>query len=162
MINNELLSDLDYDPETGVFTWIVPKRGRVMKPLGIGRKTWKGYWRITLNGKDYKAHRLAWLFMTGEWPADQIDHINCDKLDNRWCNLRPANNSQNHMNAGPRSNNSSGVPGVSWDRWKGRWQVRITKDYKNLHIGYFDDFSAARAARVEAEARVFGEYARPV
>lgn len=95
----ELKSQLHYDPDTGIWTWLAPLKHSKMKPGDIaGRITQAERWQIRLAGEFYYASRLAWLYMTGEWPVDQIDHINRDRADDRWCNLREATHSQNCYN----------------------------------------------------------------
>jgi len=95
-----LKSILHYDPNTGIWRWLqAPKFGRV-EARDIAGSPYKNkqYWCIKIKQKKYAAHRLAWFYMTGEWPEDQIDHINRDGLDNRWNNLRPASNRENQQN----------------------------------------------------------------
>lgn len=95
----ELRSQLHYDPDTGIWSWLAPLKHSKMKPGDIaGRLTQAGRWQIRLAGEFYYASRLAWLYMTGDWPIDQIDHINRDRADDRWCNLREATQSQNSYN----------------------------------------------------------------
>lgn len=112
---------LHYDPETGLFTWKVARQGT--RAGAFAGALNHGYLRITIDWRHYPAHRLAWLYMTGEWPADLIDHINLVSDDNRFVNLRQATRAQNmHNSARPRTN-TSGVKGVS--RYAGRWKAQI-------------------------------------
>jgi HNH endonuclease len=100
---------LNYDPETGVFT----RLSNPLKPTGSSDCT-KGYLRIAIDRVRYKSHRLAYLYMTGEWPAQVVDHINGIKYDNRWCNLRAATLSENGCNRSVvNKNNKLGLRGVS-------------------------------------------------
>ena len=147
----QLRSILDYDPETGIFTWKVRtstsvKVGDVAGCLGGG-----GYLLIQLQSRKYKAHRLAWLYMCGSWPKDQIDHINRDRADNRISNLREVSHKQNHQNRSKPSNNTSGHSGVSWYRRDSKWQATITHNYKDIHLGCFATIEEAIAARKAAE-----------
>lgn len=103
--------------------------------------------------KTYSAHRVMWAMHHGEWPVDQIDHINGDPADNRIDNLRNVSNAENSRNQKLRSNNKSGVNGVSWFKRRGKWLAQIRVRGKILHIGCFDCIGAAAAARKLAEAR---------
>lgn len=147
MITQERLKEvLAYEPSTGVFTWRI---GRPKAAAGAvaGGKNWKGYCVICVDGKRYRAHRLAWLYVHGAMPESQIDHINHDKLDNRIENLRVVTNLENHKNMGLFSDNTSGYTGVSFCKAKQKWTARIKdgKVYRNL--GYFADKLDAVAAR---------------
>ena len=120
----------------------------------------KGYRRIYIYGKSYKAHRLIWLHQYGEWPAHDIDHIDGDKLNNRIDNLREATHAENQHNTGASRNNTSGYKGVHWFKEKKKWQVRIQSSGKPLHLGYFDSAEAGHEAYREAAIRLHGEFAR--
>lgn len=141
---------LNYDPETGVLTWRGGPSRKAGRVAGCARTT-HGYRLLNLNGRLTGAHRVAWLLYYGEWPDCPIDHINRDRLDNRICNLRKANLSQNTFNAGLRSNNKSGHPGVYWDKQLKHWRVQIRQDGRNVHIGLYKDRLEAIAARIAAE-----------
>lgn len=113
MLTQERLKHLlRYNPETGVFTWLVlPKRTRSNKGDIFG--TWdRGYFVGQVDGVLYKLHRLAFLYMTGAFPPEQVDHINGVRSDNRWCNLRVCNNAENNQNRGRQANNKFGIKGV--------------------------------------------------
>ena len=160
MITQEQLHRaIHYDPLTGEFTWKV-QNGPCSKGKRAGRHNDSGYWRITIDGVTYRAHRLAWLYMTGEWPIDQIDHINGVKDDNRWINLRQANNSQNHANKARQKNNTSGFKGVSLDKRHQRWHAYIKKDNRRHFLGYFESREEAHRAYILAAEEFFGEFAR--
>lgn len=135
-----------YNPDTGVFT----RRGQ-SKPSG--RIATKGYRQIAMLGTRFMAHRLAWLYVHGVWPEDQIDHINQNKDDNRIVNLRPATNKQNQENISFWKKNTSGRRGVRFHR--GRWFAEIKQYKKTLHIGTFDNIIDAVAARIRAERELF-------
>lgn len=150
-----------YDPETGRFHHLKRTHGYgglivPGDPVGTIKD---GYTAINYRQTIYRAHRLAWWIMTGEWlPADQdIDHINGDRADNRWANLRLATRSQNNMNATLRSDNKSGFRGVSWRRDTQKWHARIKVEGKTILLGNFSDLNAAAAARLQAEEKYFGE-----
>jgi len=146
----ELLKDLDYDPDTGVFTWGAgaPKIVRGKPAGGLGRQ---GYMRIKIKGKKYALHRLAWLWYTGTFPPEDLDHINGVKADNRLLNLRAVTTQENMRNVAKWRNNSSGVTGVQWNKAHAAWHVRIGVGGKYKHLGYFKDFNEAVAVRKEAE-----------
>ena len=140
----ELRETLHYNPETGVFTW---RKSRAGVGVGscAGTKNANGYIIICCYGKLYRAHRLAWLYMTGEWPKDQVDHENHIRHDNRWENLREATRQENHKNRSMYKNNTSGVTGVYWD--KGKWKAYIRVDEKDKNLGRFTDKFEAICAR---------------
>lgn len=151
-----------YDKETGFFTRKIGVRGESIGEVA-GTLGGDGYWQISIGPrgarKIYKAHRLAWLYVYSEWPEKQIDHINGNRSDNRWVNLREATQSQNNANAARRSDNTSGFKGVM--RGRKKWRAQITVRGKNLEIGTFESPEAAHAAYVDKARSVFGEFARP-
>lgn len=165
MITAEHLRDvLDYDPRTGEFTWRVALSKRVKAGARAGcveeGKAGLKYVRIGLFGRPYRANRLAWLHVHGEWPRGLIDHKNGDTLDNRISNLREANSVQNGANCKMLVSNTSGIKGVSWHKGKGRWQARININGSLKHLGWFaDKQAAADAYRLAADA-VHGEFRR--
>ena len=133
-------SILDYDPETGWFRWKWRddlRRCDNARCAGnvAGAQDGNGYHRIRIDGRRYKAHRLAWLIVTGAWPAEQIDHRNGVRDDNRVANLREATNRENGRNGRLPRNNTSGFKGVSWHRQSRRWQAYIMIDYHIHHLG---------------------------
>ena len=146
-----LRSILHYDPATGIFTWKVRTAKRVKVGDIAGCPNGDGYLQIRVCSRKYRAHRLAWLYHFGEWPEDQIDHINRNRSDNRISNLRDISHKQNLQNTGKYSNNTSGHPGVSWHKQSAKWQVKIKHNYKQIHLGYFSILEEAIAARKAAE-----------
>jgi hypothetical protein len=112
----------------------------------------QGYRRIRVLGKLYWAHRLAWLYVHGDWPPDKIDHINGDRKDNRLMNLRAASDSENMQNVGMRSDNTTGVRGVT--RRKSRWIAQITAGGKTHYLGVHETAEEAHRAYVEAKTRL--------
>jgi hypothetical protein len=158
---------LDYDPETGIFLWKVDRtngRGHVFRAAGseagyIAALNKTNYYRqIMIDGRTYRAHRLAWLYMTGSWPANGIDHADGDGTNNSWCNLREATRSENGGNSRRRSDNVSGAKGVRLDR--GKWVAQITVAGKICRLGTFNTLEAAAAAYEAAAIERFGEFAR--
>jgi hypothetical protein len=141
---------LHYDPITGRFTWIAERRRRVKAGTPAGSKHNKGYLAIRIDAVACLCHRLAFLYVHGFLPK-QIDHINGDRTDNRISNLRAANNQLNSRNSSLRSNNKSGVCGVSWD--KNKWAARIHTGSEYKYLGRFDDLDEAKRAYSEAKKR---------
>lgn len=148
-----------YDPDTGIFTRLfVPglRTDRLMQPI---YSPTNGYLAFAVDGVKYKAHRLAWLYMTGEWPKGLIDHKNGVKGDNRFDNLREASQAQNMRNQGLQAHNSSGFTGVYWNKCAAKWQAYIKVDRKVRYLGIFEVKEDAVAARRVAEIEYFGEFA---
>lgn len=149
----ELRKLLEYDHKTGVFVF---KFQRGSKKAGeiAGTINKKGYRYISIHSKLYRANRLAWLYMTGEWPKNQIDHKNMIKDDDRWENLREADNSHNHANVGLRKDNKTGYKGVR--KANRRWAVEVANQY----IGTFETVEEAYAAYKRRAIELYGEFAR--
>ena len=124
-----------YNPETGVFTWLVNLNSRARRGEIAGKINQEGYLRSTIDGKEYRLSRLAVLYMTGVFPEQVIDHKNRVRDDNRWCNLRVCSRGENQRNSSNQVNNTSGLKGVRVDRQKGRRpQVKGSVSY----TGYID------------------------
>lgn len=151
---------LHYCPDTGVFTRLVLLcgRGRIGSPVGFADP--KGYTIIPIDGMKHRAHRLAWLYVHGEIPAMQIDHINGIRHDNRLSNLRLATNSENCSNARIRSDNTTGYKGVTWHKAIRKWTARIMVRKKHLNLGVFDSPEDAYAAYCAAAKEHHGEFAK--
>lgn len=138
----ELRERLQYDPNTGHWVWLkTPRSGFVGKPAGSLDA--KGYWCIKIDGQSYKASRLAFLYMTGEWPTDEMDHVDTKPWNDVWTNLRPATRLENIQNRQMRTDNSSGAVGVYWNGANSKWIAQIDKVY----LGSFASFDEAVAAR---------------
>lgn len=154
---------LHYDPETGIFTRFKAV-GRYAKEGTVGHVSAKdGYVRIWVKGRLYLAQRLAWLYMTGEWPTLIVDHENRNGSDNRWVNLRPANKVQNAYNSKMYKTNTSGFKGVWLHRKTGKWvaMIRITH-VGPKYLGLFatpEEASAVYKAAVNQIAPGFAEAA---
>lgn len=154
-----LKSLLNYDPKTGLFTWIATaKTGNhdafVLHAAGdaAGSISGIGYARVTIDGQRYYCHRLAWFYMMGAWPTHEIDHKNGDRGDNRWANIRHATrrlNAQNMRKA--RTDSNSGCLGVSWDSARSKWvaRIKISDNYKFL--GRFATKELASTAYIKAK-----------
>lgn len=151
MITQEYLKRiLDYDPETGVFTWIICA-GRRAKPGDVAGGNSCGYIKISINSKIYYAHILAWFYVHGVWPDGEIDHINQIKSDNWIKNLRDITHQDNNKNGPLRCTNTSGVTGVSWHRKAEKWMAQITVDGDNLYLGLHEFINDAIIARKMSE-----------
>ena len=157
LTHERLVELLDYDPLTGLFVWKVHRCGKA-KVGSIAGTIVKGYVLITVDGVRYQAHRLAWFWMTGEWPARILDHEDRVRSNNKWSNIRGASYSQNRQNSGVMSNNTSGVKDVHWHSSKQRWRALITVNYRDVWLGNFRKKEDAIAARRAAEMKYFGEF----
>ena len=146
-----LRSILHYSPETGIFTRKISTAHRVKVGDAAGCPRGDGYLQIAVLSRRYLVHRLAWLYVYGVWPEDQLDHVNRVRTDNRISNLREVTNKQNHQNKSKSSNNTSGHPGVVWHKRASKWQAQIMHNYKLIHLGYFSILEEAIAARKAAE-----------
>jgi hypothetical protein len=149
---------LHYDRETGEFLWLKRMNPRVHAGHIAGTLTRDRYRVIAINGRPYRAHRLAWLYMTGQWCSRVIDHRDGDPSNNRWSNLRRATKSQNSANRRIPRNNAWGLKGVS--RHRGRWCATICRKGRRHYLGSFPTPQAAHAAYVKAARKLFGEFAR--
>ena len=150
-IEGHLKAYLAYDPDTGVMTWIKRRAQRCPPGSVAGGANGSGYIQLQFNDSTYQVHRVAWLIMTGAWPEQEIDHINGIKNDNRWVNLRSVTKEGNARNRKRPNTNTSGVIGVSWHKPLNKWLGHIRAGGVYRHLGYFDDFNDACAARKAAE-----------
>lgn len=148
---------LQYDPTSGTFTWRIHRRGTAKAGTIAGRTNNNGYRQIKIMDRLYAAHRLAFVCQLGRWPHAFVDHINGDPLDNRWCNLREATNSQNQANRS-RTLSSSGERGVTWHKKCHKWQAAIKIDGKNIYLGLFADKSDAANAYADAARSLYGTF----
>lgn len=149
----------DYNAETGVFLWKVATSSK--SPVGsvAGVVNGAGYRVLSVDGKKYLAHRLAWLYVHGVWPKGDIDHINRDKLDNRLINLREATRTQNNVNSKVRSDNTSGYRGVTWHRGSQKWRVTVHLNKKQYQVGMFESLEEAVEAQKAAQSKLHKEFA---
>jgi hypothetical protein len=154
-----LRSLLSYDPDTGEFWWRV-NYGRVRAGDKTGCKGKHGYIVIGVDYKIHRAHRLAWAIHYGEWPTGFIDHINCDKSDNRIANLRAACHSGNATNRFVRRDNTSGHKGVFWHKITQKWAAQIRHRGQTTYLGLFADKNDAVKAYADAAAKLHGDFAR--
>ncbi len=159
MLDQQTLKEwVHYDPNTGVFTRLKVVSNRWQHLIGqpITQMDDGGYLRIKILGEEHRLHRLAWLYMTGEWPPKQIDHENRIKHDNRWSNLRLATTTQNACNA------HTGRLTGRWPRGVypngSKWAARVSIHGKTMYLGQFDSIEAASNARRLKARELFGEF----
>lgn len=170
-----LLEILTYNPLSGVFTWNCRNVGNHFKnkrAVGVFNALYSGsvagsevssnksatsYIAIKINGKSHKAHRLAFIYMTGDAP-EEVDHIDHNGMNNKWTNLRPSDRKDNSKNIPKQKSNKTGVIGVNWHKAAKKWQARaVDKDGKRIDLGRFDNFEDAVEARKRHEIS-FGYY----
>lgn len=159
----ELNDLLDYNPETGLFTWKKSRSGNggVGSIAGSLQKE-TGYISITINRKRFRAHRLAYKMYHGSDPVDQVDHIDMDRANNCIANLRDATNSQNRRNTRPPKTNTSGFKGVSLHSNGKKWEAQIKINYKTTYLGSYKTKEEAALAYEKAAKEYFGDFARTV
>lgn len=144
---------LKYNPETGLFTWRVYRSQLAKKRQIAGSINKDGYRRITIDGQSHTASRLAWLYMEGYLPEHDIDHINRDRDDNRWKNLRHVSRSCNLKNKKVSICNKSGVTGVCKNPVTGKWRAALMVNGVRLSLGHHDTKIKAVEARWSAEKK---------
>lgn len=149
---------LRYDPDSGSFFWLIRTSNRIKVGDEAGVDRSDGYIIISIDGVKYLAHRLAWFYMTGEWPKEQIDHKNLDRSDTRWGNLREAARAENYRNTGCRSHSKIGLKGVTTNG--ARWQAQIRINKKRIYLGTYDSPEQAHAAYCAANTLHHGEFGR--
>jgi hypothetical protein len=152
---------LHYDPETGEFRWRKRPRNWARLNLSAGHsRSEQDYRYISIDRHVYRAHQLAWFYMTGRWGRPTIDHRDGDASNNRWENLRRATAWQNNANRRRPRHNRSGHKGVSLCSKSGKWRATIGRNEKIICLGRFPTPQAAHAAYVAAARKLFGEFAR--
>ena len=145
----ELKDLITYNPETGIATWKTPTSNRVRKDRPASY-TNQGYVFLRINNKLYGVHRLAFLYMSGVIPAE-VDHIDGNRANNAWNNLRSVTRAENNRNRRRQYNNTSGTTGVIWDRNRNKWRASIKLNGKTKYLGRFSTKEAAAAARQRAQ-----------
>jgi len=145
---------LDYCELTGIFTRKITVSSNAMVGAVAGCTRPDGYLVISIDGRSYRAHRLAWLYMKGAFPEEVIDHENHMRSDNRKANLKAVSRQDNNKNLDKRKNNKSGFTGVSWNKGKNKWGAYIQINYKRTHLGLFDDLYDAVKARKAKEVEL--------
>ncbi len=156
---NQVRKLFTYDSDEGHLRWAVSRQKINIGDVAGYKNTSDGYWYVGFDYNEFLAHRVIWLWVTGEWPKSQIDHWDGDRVNNKWINLREATNSLNGRNkTKPQSNNkSTGIRGIDIRRRK--YRVRINIDGKEIVVGRFLTLEEAKVARIEAERQYFGVFA---
>ena len=144
---------LHYLPDTGELIWKVNRGCKRAGSVAGSIDRSNGYVHVKIDCITYRAHRLIWVYMTGEPPKEQIDHIDHNGLNNAWNNLREATHQENHMNESLRCTNIYKVVGINWNTGQRKWHSQIGVDNKTMHLGYFKDFFEAVCARKSAELK---------
>ncbi len=166
VIAKEVAHLLRYEAETGKLFWLPralerfpsERDAKVWNTRFAGREAFRGsdrdgYLRGRILGIKFSAHRIAWLLQTGNWPIEDVDHVNGVRSDNRWVNLRSIPHAVNQKNRALSKNNTSGVNGVRWYAPRGQWEARIKTSGRLIMLGYFDTLQAAAAAREAADRK---------
>ncbi|MBV8061441.1 MAG: HNH endonuclease [Alphaproteobacteria bacterium] len=162
MLTQEVLKEyLNYDPESGIFIWIKPSSSahHVTRGKPAGTLDESGYMRITLFGKRYKSHRLAWFYIHGIWPKVEIDHRNLVRDDNRLDNLREADLNQQACNKSRYKNNTSGAKGVSWNKYRNRWVAYVNHQGMRRYLGLFITLEEANQRVHEHRLKLHQDFA---
>jgi len=149
---------LHYDPETGEFRWRKRRGGKIRPGDVAGTVPIDRYRKIAIDGRQYRAHRLAWFYRTGEWCPQVVDHRDGDPSNNRWSNLRRATWSQNNANRRPQRNKTCALKGVS--RARRGFRATIHKNGQLHYLGTFRTPQEAHAAYAKAAPKLHGEFAR--
>ena len=153
---------LRYEPDTGLWFWQgTTKTGRRRSgTVRAGSLRGDGYYDIRLDELLYRAHILAWIYMTGEPPESDIDHEDRDRGNNRWGNLRLATDAENQANRPAQANNTSGYKGVTWHKMSGKWWARANVGGKQHSFGLFHDVHEAGLAASQGRRKLHGRFAR--
>ena len=154
ILHSRITKVLHYSIITGEFTWLVRASIRVKVGNTAGYVDRAGYHRVGVDGYNFLAHRLAFFYIEGVWPTNEIDHVDRCRTNNTWVNLREATRSENMFNVGKRKNNTSGVKGVYWNKEKHKFQAQATVRGKQVYLGRYDSLDAAKQA--------FEKYVTPI
>lgn len=148
---------LNYNPETGIFIWLEGKRG--IYAGSIAGFALGNYIAVGVDRKTYLAHRLAWLYIYGEFPKSGLDHKNKTPNDNSINNLRECNQSQNLANREKSLTNTSGYKGVYWNKALNKWHSQIGFKGKKIHLGFYHNIEKAAIAYNKKSLELFDEFA---
>ena len=147
----ELKEVLNYDQDTGIFTWLQSK-SRVKAKTIAGSKQKYGHLAVKINNKNYYLHRLAWLYMYGKFPNNMIDHINGIPDDNKIKNLRDVTNTVNqHNQKNAHANSCSGLLGASWNKRNKAWKAQIKHQGEVIYLGLYETAKSAHDAYIKAK-----------
>jgi hypothetical protein len=151
----------EYDPLTGVVVWRKATSSKNLIGNVAGAKTKAGYLRVRIYGKDVFLHHVIWVYMTGKIPEREIGHVDGNKTNNVWSNLREGRYNYhqhlpNRINKKIYNTNKSGYTGVFWNKRKQKWQATIMFNQKHIYLGIYGDIMKAVAAREKAEKKYFG------
>ena len=160
LTQSQLKQYLSYNPETGLFYRLTSRTHNAKIGDVAGCKDGQGYINIRVYGGRHKAHRLAWLYVYAEFPGSDLDHVNGIRTDNRISNLRIATRSENSLNTGLRSTNTSGFRGVSFNKKNNRWRVQAQYNGKKNHLGNFKSAEQASAVYEEFAKKHHREFYR--
>lgn len=149
-----------YDPESGIVTRISRTSNRIRLGDAVGTLHRTGYLTVEIMGKQYPLHRIIWMMVEGKWPAQQIDHKDTDRANNRWANLREATNGQNTCNQKLRVTSKTGLKGVSFVSTKKKYKATIGLNNKDIHLGFHDCKACASFAYQIAADTHFGTFSR--
>lgn len=158
LTQSSLKERLIYDPETGIFVWL-DSLGGVKLGSVCGHVNNRGYVRITIDGRRHRAHRLAWLYVYGKFPRDQIDHIDGNPSNNKMSNLRECTGSENSQNARIRKDKKLRIKNVYFHKKSGRYRVQVTSN-KRRYEKVFDVLEDAAADALRARKEMHGQFAR--
>ena len=162
-ILEELKVELEYYPLTGKLLWARSRQGVKAQQEAGSLNNVKGYYFLMWKRKVYKRSRVIWAIMTGEWVDNslyEIDHINRNRSDDRWINLRRVSRTLNRYNSKTQSNNTSGIRGVTWNKRLNKWLAQIKHKGKCTVLGTFEDIFTAQAARERAELEIYGVHTK--
>jgi hypothetical protein len=158
-------SILDYDPATGALTW--RWRADVRRQANAhffgklaGSINRNGYRSVSIREKSYQGARVAWAIVTGEWPPNEVDHVDGNRSNDRWSNLRLATDGENSRNRRKRSDNTSGFKGVSWFKENGKWRAQIQVDGVKHCLGFYSTKKDAYQAYCDGAIKHHGAFAR--
>jgi hypothetical protein len=153
LTQQELMRNLHYDPASGIFVRIATASPNAQMGTIAGSVKQNGYRRINVRYASHAAHRLAFLYMTGEFPPEVVDHINGIRDDNSWANLRAISQAENQRNRCLPKSNTSGACGVYWKKPRRRWEASIIVNQVTRFLGHFPTKAEAIAARKLAEVQ---------